>query len=122
MLTGVCFNCHGISCLFSIISTVSDVRRLLWNAVSYFCCGFLLIPRYAVGIVICSISLFTILFVLLGVTFGMIGFRKNIDPQDRTRLSHCGGICLLVYIIGLVVFYIIVRHCKGGICLMVYRV
>ena len=100
----MCVCCHGIACLFSNVihfdckAIISDVFvechfiYLLWFSPS---------PRYAVGIVICSISLFTILFVLLGVAFGMIGFRKNIDPPDRTRISHCGGICLLVYIIGL---------------------
>lgn len=98
--------CHGIACLFSnamhfdFKAIISDVRKPLLNFISYS----VVIspsPRYAFGIVICSISLFTILFVLLGVAFGMIGFRKNIDPQDRTRLSHCGGICLLVYVTGL---------------------
>ena len=54
--------------------------------------------RYAFGIVICSISLVTVLFVLVGVAFGMIGFRKNVDPSERSGLSHCGGIFLLMYV------------------------
>lgn len=54
------------------------------------------IYRYAFGIVICSVSLVTIVFVLIGVLFGMIGFRKNVDPSERSGLSHCGGILLLV--------------------------
>ena len=54
--------------------------------------------RYAFGIVICSLSLVTILFVLVGVVFGMIGFKKDADPSERTRLSHCGGIILLMYV------------------------
>ena len=45
---------------------------------------------------ICSISLVTVVFVLTGVLFGMIGFRKSIDPSERSGLSHCGGILLLV--------------------------
>ena len=120
-----CVFCHGIACSFS---NVIHLTVRLWYLMSENLCWIsfhiLLLfspPRYAVGIVICSISLFTILFVLLGVAFGMIGFRKNIDPQDRTQLSHCGGICLLVYITGslitgslILLFNIIVRHCKGG--------
>ena len=47
---------------------------------------------------ICSLSLITIVLVLVGVAFGMIGFKKNTSPSERTKLSHCGGIILLMYV------------------------
>ena len=54
--------------------------------------------RYAFGVIICSVSLITVVSVLFGILLGMFGFRKNVDPIERTRLSHCGGIILLMYV------------------------
>ena len=52
--------------------------------------------RYALGIVICSLSLVTIVLALIGIVMGMAGFRKDRDPNQRTKLSHCGGIFLMM--------------------------
>lgn len=52
--------------------------------------------RYAFGIIICSLALVTIILALVGIIMGMAGFRKNKDPDQRTKLSHCGGIFLLM--------------------------
>ena len=52
--------------------------------------------RYAFGVIICSLALVTIILAILGVLMGMCGFRKNRDPDQRTKLSHCGGICLIL--------------------------
>ena len=71
----------------SLIHALASFSLAIWD---FFYC------RYAFGIVICSISLVTIVFVLIGVLCGMIGFRKNVDPSERSGLSHCGGILLLV--------------------------
>lgn len=56
------------------------------------------VTRYAFGIVICSLSLVTIVVALAGVVMGMCGFRKNKDPDQRSNLSHCGGIFLLLWV------------------------
>ena len=55
-----------------------------------------IVIRYAFGIIICSLSLVIIILTWIGVLFGMIGFRKNRYPNDRSSLSHCGGVCLLM--------------------------
>ncbi|XP_064382780.1 prominin-1-like [Halichondria panicea] len=52
--------------------------------------------RYAFGIVICSLTLITIALVWVGILLGLIGFRKDRYPYDRSNLSHCGGIILLI--------------------------
>jgi hypothetical protein len=78
-------------CVHVIVYTAQFYSSILIYPILFHC-------RYAFGIVICSISLVTIVFVLIGVLFGMIGFRKNVDPSERSGLSHCGGILLLVYV------------------------
>jgi len=52
--------------------------------------------RYAFGVIICSLALITILLAVVGILLGMCGFRKNRDPDQRTKVSNCGGIFLLM--------------------------
>lgn len=52
--------------------------------------------RYAFGIVVASLSLVVVLLVFVGVAMGLLGFRRNREPTERTRLSHCGGIILVM--------------------------
>ena len=67
------------------MTLVGGVVTLLW----YTC-------RYAFGIIICSLSLVTVVLAIVGIVMGMVGFRKDVDPEQRTGLSHCGGIILLM--------------------------
>ena len=52
--------------------------------------------RYAFGIVVASLSLVVVLLVLIGVVLGLVGFRRGREPTERTGLSHCGGVVLIV--------------------------
>ena len=54
------------------------------------------VSRYALGIVICSLSAVVVVVIFIGVLCGAIGFRRNREPDDRTALSNCGGITLLL--------------------------
>lgn len=81
----------------NVMGSYFSIDSLLQPYVSVLCL-FFSSYRYAFGIVICSISLVTILLVLIGVACGMIGFRKSVDPTERSGLSHCGGIFLLMYV------------------------
>lgn len=49
---------------------------------------------------ICSLTLITIALVWVGILLGLIGFRKDRYPYDRSNLSHCGGIILLMWVGG----------------------
>lgn len=54
--------------------------------------------RNLFGILICSISLLVIVSVLVGVALGLMGFKKGVQPHERTKLSHCGGVVLIKYV------------------------
>ena len=57
-----------------------------------------LLCRYAFGVIICCLALVTVVVALLGIFLGMCGFRKNRDPDQRTGISHCGGVLLILYV------------------------
>ena len=52
--------------------------------------------RYALGIVICSLAAVVVVVIFVGVLLGVIGFRRNREPDDRTNISNCGGIILMM--------------------------
>ena len=52
--------------------------------------------RYALGIIICCMALLSVVLTLVGIALGVVGWRKDRSPDSRTRVSHCGGIVLLV--------------------------
>ena len=54
------------------------------------------IDRYIVSIVICSLTLFVIVVLIVGLILGACGFKKDKDPQDRSTVSNCGGITLMM--------------------------
>jgi prominin 1 len=54
--------------------------------------------RYAFGVIICCLALLTVVLTLVGITLGVVGWKKDRSPDSRTRVSHCGGIILLVNI------------------------
>jgi prominin 1 len=54
--------------------------------------------RYALGIIICCMALLSVVLTLVGIALGVVGWRKDRSPDSRTRVSHCGGIVLLVNI------------------------
>jgi len=51
---------------------------------------------YAFGIIICSLSLVTIVLMATGLICGIVGYRKDCNPEERSGLSHCGGIFLVM--------------------------
>jgi hypothetical protein len=53
------------------------------------------IPRYVVGIIISLLAVVVVVFILLGVLCGLVGFRTDRAPYERTDISNCGGITLL---------------------------
>ena len=55
--------------------------------------------RYAFGIIVCSLSLVTIGLIWIGITCGLLGFKKGHTPSERSSLSNCGGIFLLMWVI-----------------------
>ena len=54
--------------------------------------------RYIVSIVICSLTLFVIVVLVFGLILGSCGFKKDKDPQDRSAMSNCGGIILMMLV------------------------
>ena len=60
---------------------------------------------YAISIVLCSLTLVVIVVLIVALVFGAIGFRTKTDPKDRTSLSNCGGIILLMSAINSVALY-----------------
>jgi prominin 1 len=60
--------------------------------------------RYAFGVIVCCLALTTVVLTLVGMILGVAGWRKDRSPDSRTRLSHCGGIVLLIDV-GLTFFF-----------------
>ena len=56
------------------------------------------ICSYAISIVLCSLTLVVIVVLIVGLVFGAIGFRTKTEPEERTSLSNCGGIILLMLV------------------------
>lgn len=54
---------------------------------------------YAVGIVLCSLTLVVIVIIIVGLVMGGLGFRRDTEPQDRSAISDCGGKLLLMLVI-----------------------
>lgn len=54
------------------------------------------IYRYVVGYAVASLACITVVLVLIGITLGLVGFRRDYRPYQRTWISHCGGIFLLI--------------------------
>lgn len=52
--------------------------------------------RYAFGIIICCLALLTFVLTIVGIVLGVLGWRKDRSPDSRTKISHCGGIILLI--------------------------
>ena len=52
--------------------------------------------RYGLGVVVCCLALTTVVLTLVGVVLGVVGWSKDRSPDSRTKISHCGGIVLLV--------------------------
>lgn len=52
--------------------------------------------RYAFGIIICCLALLTMALTVVGIALGVLGWRKDRSPNSRTKVSHCGGIILLM--------------------------
>ncbi len=57
--------------------------------------------RYAFGVIICCLALIVVILVVVGIVLGMIGFRRDRESFDRTGVSHCGGILLIMYVFSL---------------------
>ena len=57
-----------------------------------------LLSRYAFGVIVCCLALTTVVLTLVGMILGVAGWRKDRSPDSRTRLSHCGGIVLLMWV------------------------
>lgn len=53
--------------------------------------------RYAFGIIICCLALLTFVLTIVGIVLGVLGWRKDRSPDSRTKISHCGGIILLMW-------------------------
>lgn len=62
------------------------------------------VARYAVGVVICSLAAIVVVVVFLGVVCGILGFRTDRAPYERTSLSNCGAYSLLCSVV-LAVFF-----------------
>ena len=52
--------------------------------------------RYVFGLLFCILIILVIVAVSVGLICGVAGFRNDRLPYERTSLSNCGGICLLV--------------------------
>ena len=52
--------------------------------------------RYAVGIIISCSSIVVVIIVFIGLICGLCGFRTDRAPYERTDLSNCGGVTLIL--------------------------
>ena len=53
---------------------------------------------YAIGIAFCSLTLVVIVILIIGLVLGGLGFRRNIEPEDRSVISDWGGKILLMLV------------------------